>query len=166
VFLIAQKNPASGADISPPLSGQTRAITECPECCHRFKGKGFDGIDAHWRAKHETAMPYQAQFSAPPPALRHALESTLRAFPANPAGTCRHRLSPSVLRVPGFLEAPRLFAQPCAVGRSKSLAAVSFDKAKWTGCNQFVQVRQVEIPQHARNCDLDRILPGLLGESQ
>jgi hypothetical protein len=31
----------------------------CPECGHQFKGKGFDGIDAHWRAKHEAIMPYR-----------------------------------------------------------------------------------------------------------
>ncbi len=30
----------------------------CPECGYRFKGRGFDGIDVHWRAKHETIMPY------------------------------------------------------------------------------------------------------------
>jgi hypothetical protein len=30
----------------------------CPECGRRFKGNGFDGIDAHWRAKHEHIMPY------------------------------------------------------------------------------------------------------------
>jgi hypothetical protein len=30
----------------------------CPECGHRFRGNGFDGIDAHWRAKHEHVMPY------------------------------------------------------------------------------------------------------------
>jgi len=30
----------------------------CPECGHRFRGNGFDGIDAHWRAKHEAVMPY------------------------------------------------------------------------------------------------------------
>ena len=30
----------------------------CPECGHRFRGNGFDGIDAHWRAKHESVMPY------------------------------------------------------------------------------------------------------------
>jgi hypothetical protein len=30
----------------------------CPVCGHRFKGNGFDGIDAHWRAKHEQVMPY------------------------------------------------------------------------------------------------------------
>ena len=30
----------------------------CPECGHAFKGNGFDGIDAHWRAKHEAVIPY------------------------------------------------------------------------------------------------------------
>jgi hypothetical protein len=31
----------------------------CPECGHVFKGKGWDGIDAHWGAKHERVMPYK-----------------------------------------------------------------------------------------------------------
>jgi hypothetical protein len=31
----------------------------CPECSHQFRGNGFDGIDAHWRAKHEHLMPYR-----------------------------------------------------------------------------------------------------------
>ena len=26
---------------------------ECPEGDHVFKGHGWDGIDAHWKAKHE-----------------------------------------------------------------------------------------------------------------
>ncbi|HXX22417.1 MAG TPA: hypothetical protein VEO19_04635 [Terriglobia bacterium] len=30
----------------------------CPECDHVFKGNGWDGIDAHWRAKHERVIPY------------------------------------------------------------------------------------------------------------
>jgi hypothetical protein len=30
----------------------------CPECGHQFRGNGFDGIDAHWRAKHENILPY------------------------------------------------------------------------------------------------------------
>lgn len=30
----------------------------CPECWHVFQGNGWDGIDAHWRAKHEDIMPY------------------------------------------------------------------------------------------------------------
>jgi hypothetical protein len=32
----------------------------CPECGHVFKGNGWDGIDAHWRAKHERVMTYEA----------------------------------------------------------------------------------------------------------
>jgi hypothetical protein len=31
----------------------------CPECQHVFQGNGWDGIDAHWRASHEKAMPYE-----------------------------------------------------------------------------------------------------------
>jgi len=31
----------------------------CPVCGHRFKGRGWDGIDAHWRSKHEATMPYE-----------------------------------------------------------------------------------------------------------
>ncbi len=30
----------------------------CPECGHVFKGNGWDGIDAHWKSKHDTVMPY------------------------------------------------------------------------------------------------------------
>ena len=30
----------------------------CPQCGHVFQGNGWDGIDAHWRAKHEGIMPY------------------------------------------------------------------------------------------------------------
>ena len=31
----------------------------CPECGHVFQGNGWDGIDAHLRAKHRYIMPYQ-----------------------------------------------------------------------------------------------------------
>jgi hypothetical protein len=31
----------------------------CPECGHVFQGNGWDGIDAHWRSKHESLMPYR-----------------------------------------------------------------------------------------------------------
>ena len=31
----------------------------CPECGHIFLGNGWDGIDAHWRAHHETNMSYE-----------------------------------------------------------------------------------------------------------
>jgi len=32
----------------------------CPECDHEFRGNGWDGIDAHWRSKHERLMPYSS----------------------------------------------------------------------------------------------------------
>jgi len=31
----------------------------CPVCGYRFKGKGWDGIDAYWRARHEATLPYE-----------------------------------------------------------------------------------------------------------
>ena len=31
----------------------------CPESGHVFQGNGWDGIDAHWRSKHEKVMPYR-----------------------------------------------------------------------------------------------------------
>jgi hypothetical protein len=31
----------------------------CPECGDQFQGNGWDGIDAHWRAKHEKIIPYE-----------------------------------------------------------------------------------------------------------
>jgi hypothetical protein len=31
----------------------------CPECGYQFQGNGFDGIDAHWRAKHDHGMSYE-----------------------------------------------------------------------------------------------------------
>ena len=37
----------------------TQGPRVCPECGHQFRGNGWDGIDAHWRAKHEQVMPYE-----------------------------------------------------------------------------------------------------------
>jgi len=31
----------------------------CPECDHEFQGKGFEGVDAHWRAWHHRIMSYE-----------------------------------------------------------------------------------------------------------
>lgn len=36
--------------------GQRRV---CPECDHVFQGNGWDGIDAHWRAKHGHQTRYE-----------------------------------------------------------------------------------------------------------
>jgi len=32
------------------------APRECPACNHVFQGRGWDGVDAHWRAEHEKAL--------------------------------------------------------------------------------------------------------------
>jgi hypothetical protein len=54
---------AESAQSPPPPSsaphGTRKVENVCPECGHQFKGNGFDGIDAHWRAKHEAVMPYK-----------------------------------------------------------------------------------------------------------
>lgn len=31
---------------------------KCPECGRVFKGKSWEGIDAHWKSRHEDIMPY------------------------------------------------------------------------------------------------------------
>jgi hypothetical protein len=36
-----------------------RGRPRCPECGHLFRGSGWDGIDAHWKARHGTVMPYR-----------------------------------------------------------------------------------------------------------
>ena len=36
-----------------------RNANECPECGHQFQGNGWDGIDAHWKAKHDKIMRYE-----------------------------------------------------------------------------------------------------------
>ena len=33
--------------------------TVCPECGHAFRGNDGDGIDGHWRAKHEQWLSYE-----------------------------------------------------------------------------------------------------------
>ncbi len=48
----------SGITSATEREGADQVQKVCPECGYRFKGKGFDGIDAHWRAKHEEVMPY------------------------------------------------------------------------------------------------------------
>ena len=45
--------------MGPMDEPQTKAQKVCPECGHVFKGNGWDGIDAHWRARHEDVMKYE-----------------------------------------------------------------------------------------------------------
>jgi len=49
------------------LSNSTAEQKVCPECGHLFQGNGWDGIDAHWRSKHEDVMPYETAW----PLLKH-----------------------------------------------------------------------------------------------
>lgn len=34
-------------------------VKVCPECGQRFMGNGWDGVDAHWRSKHENILRYK-----------------------------------------------------------------------------------------------------------
>lgn len=38
---------------------QSQKPRRCPECDYLFKGNGWDGIDAHWRANHNHIKPYE-----------------------------------------------------------------------------------------------------------
>ena len=49
-----------------------RGARKCPECGHVFRGRGWDGIDAHWRAHHEHLEPYESFFTGLCPAHRRA----------------------------------------------------------------------------------------------
>jgi predicted nuclease with RNAse H fold len=45
-------------DFQSATSSST-SFNRCPECSHEFRGKGWGGIDAHWKAKHEDICPYE-----------------------------------------------------------------------------------------------------------
>ena len=48
-------------------------LRQCPLCDHVFKGHGWDGIDAHWKAKHETSgTPYRDFWQGISGCIRHA----------------------------------------------------------------------------------------------
>ena len=47
----------------------------CPECDHQFRGNGWDGIDAHWRAKHESIISYEAFWAGLCEGHRNGVES-------------------------------------------------------------------------------------------
>ena len=44
-------------------AGESQKV--CPECGHVFQGNGWDGVDAHWRSKHEDIMPYEEAWPLP-----------------------------------------------------------------------------------------------------
>lgn len=44
---------------TPPTPATAGNPHRCPECGHPFQGSGWNGIDAHWKSRHEMIMPYQ-----------------------------------------------------------------------------------------------------------
>ena len=62
-FILLASRDASMFLMARPDEGHRRMNDKtkrkvCPECGYVFKGNGWDGIDAHWRAKHEHVKPY------------------------------------------------------------------------------------------------------------
>ena len=57
--LIEDDAHAAGKSTTRAISPGEREQKVCPECGYRFRGNGYDGIDSHWRAKHEDVMPYE-----------------------------------------------------------------------------------------------------------
>ena len=55
-YLKEREIKVAGALLRRPQSAEKK---ECPECGHVFQGDGWDGIDAHWRSKHEDIMSYE-----------------------------------------------------------------------------------------------------------
>ena len=43
---------------------------QCPECAQVFRGRGWSGIESHWRAQHDDVMPYEDFLAALCPAHR------------------------------------------------------------------------------------------------
>jgi hypothetical protein len=51
--------PNASVDYNPKRTAPKGDIMTCPECGRPFQGKGWGGIDAHWKAKHEHLLPYE-----------------------------------------------------------------------------------------------------------
>lgn len=63
------------AQIEAPISRTAPVTTssdkrQCPECGHLFTGKGWGGIDAHWKSLHLDIMSYEAAW----PIIRNGLQ--------------------------------------------------------------------------------------------
>lgn len=41
------------------ISSNASERRQCPECAHIFSGKGWGGIDAHWKAHHQDILEYE-----------------------------------------------------------------------------------------------------------
>jgi hypothetical protein len=57
--MVKRSTPVRVPQQSPTIVRKRRVENVCPLCNHKFKGNGFDGIAAHWRAKHENTMQYK-----------------------------------------------------------------------------------------------------------
>lgn len=51
--------PAARAVELPSAAPSKTEFKRCPECDREFRGKGWEGIDAHWKAKHQDVMSYE-----------------------------------------------------------------------------------------------------------
>jgi hypothetical protein len=51
-------NASANYGLKPTPSSEVD-LKICPECHHVFRGKGWGGIDAHWKAKHEHLLAYE-----------------------------------------------------------------------------------------------------------
>jgi hypothetical protein len=56
---VSPKPKASVNHGSKPTVPSEAGVKICPECHREFRGKGWEGIDAHWKAKHEHLLPYE-----------------------------------------------------------------------------------------------------------
>jgi len=52
-------DPCIACRVSTPSEG----ARVCPQCGHEFRGLAWEGIDAHWRSKHEDVMSYEEFWS-------------------------------------------------------------------------------------------------------
>jgi hypothetical protein len=52
-------------------------VRQCPECAQVFQGRGWSGVEAHWKAHHGDVMSYDDFWRSLCPAHRrsHALGS-------------------------------------------------------------------------------------------
>ncbi len=55
----AKKDATADPALSSSFIETAPAPKVCPECQHVFQGNGWDGIDAHWKARHGAVMPYK-----------------------------------------------------------------------------------------------------------
>ena len=56
---LSKSDKDSVLDMLMELERIITKIKICPECGHVFQGNGWDGIDAHWRSKHDNIMLYK-----------------------------------------------------------------------------------------------------------